>query len=1120
MQPGVGGALEAAPLIEVRPRAATPPLRRGDTTPPPLRHDATLAATGARSEKPTPRTQGAPDSPEAKATPPWVWPDDDPHREVLQQLYSMIDKAGSGNICTTELGHILLNLGEDVSDALVDEMVDLVDTDGDQEISFDEFFDIMTGKHGKLALATTGGAAPGTSSEARVVTKEQFVAFRQQQTGRDPEDLQTFEQLDPEDREKFEQLDTNNSGHIRRQDFVSEFGSVLTEKEHQQLHKKMEAGPDEAGVMSYHTKEIRYLFDQIDEDGGGTLDRDEVAALGAKMGQSMKRRHLVDAMSVMDPENTGDVTFDMFKNWLIDTGRHWSDLLVLPEGSVSAVRDTAEQLALLPGEDDDDHDADCPALVEWQRLSVLMRLMGSAIGLWGKPSEMYGLHILELEKKIARLQKPDTPQDTSEQDIDELMEELRKVAPRSPVLEKSKENTLDKLKVSEDSDLGLANAEDIEKEAKLKRFFFPPNGAIRTTWDMCVSAVHISLSVLLQRSILTTLAVDFYRVQVFLLAYLLIVIPLRIGFSIEVEPFSSAFWFDVAVDVYFLVDIAMNFRTPYYDPVSGLLVISQREISWAYARSWLLIDVVTCIPVSYIMMMIHGVEAAADGKQLRMLKSLRLMKLAKLMRITRIKRMLERHRERLRVVIATWSSLLLCSLILLFCHLIACIWYATGVSAQSPAETEMPGGKNTWTPGVDGWVYRRWGQACDDDAVHWSEEVVVDDDACVHPGTTSRYITAFYWALMSVSTVGYGDITANTDWEMMVTCLTMLFGALVFAGITGMLSARMMSQKGAIQLYNTKMDEVLNYVRDMKIPTHMRRRVESHYLKLWETKAIYNEQEILQRLPIAISGPVIDYLYMATMSTASLFTQQMDPSCPHGQEILVQIATQLSHEVATPNTCIIRQGEYGSKMYLIGDGEVDVYRTLYTVGVRLGRGERSAVRNERGRRNAVVQNATKDYASFPSAKRLALTVDEMAATDVGDKEGRKKVRLGRLGQKGFFGESAVMHTTRGVKTSAWSVRKRTIIARVPCSFHVLEKEALDRLRHTFPKLDEIMARIERKLDTPFEFDAQDSDTAQIPAADDLMTQLLQMKQEMAEQQASNESKLEQLIELVQRQSER
>eukprot|EP01046_Picozoa_sp_COSAG06_P087272 COSAG06_NODE_33780_length_484_cov_0.828571_1_plen_66_part_00 len=65
-----------------------------------------------------------------------------------------------------------------------------------------------------------------------------------------------------------------------------------------------------------------------------------------------------------------------------------------------------------------------------------------------------------------------------------------------------------------------------------------------------------------------------------------------------------------------------------------------------------------------------------------------------------------------------------------------------------------------------------------------------------------------------------------------------------------------------------------------------------------------------------------------------------------------------------------------------------------------------------------------------------------------------------------------------------------------------------------------MARIERKLDTPFEFDAQDSDTAQIPAADDLMTQLLQMKQEMAEQQASNESKLEQLIELVQRQSER
>ena len=63
----------------------------------------------------------------------------------------------------------------------------------------------------------------------------------------------------------------------------------------------------------------------MDEDGGGFLDKDEVALLGDKMGQGLQRRHLLDAMEAMDPAGTGEITFDMFKNWLIDSkdGRQW-----------------------------------------------------------------------------------------------------------------------------------------------------------------------------------------------------------------------------------------------------------------------------------------------------------------------------------------------------------------------------------------------------------------------------------------------------------------------------------------------------------------------------------------------------------------------------------------------------------------------------------------------------------------------------------------------------------------------------------------------------------------------------------------------------------------------------
>ena len=60
--------------------------------------------------------------------------------------------------------------------------------------------------------------------------------------------------------------------------------------------------------------------------------------------------------------------------------------------------------------------------------------------------------------------------------------------------------------------------------------------------------------------------------------------------------------------------------------------------------------------------------------------------------------------------------------------------------------------------------------------------------SCTAPTQTTRYFTSVYWALMTISTVGYGDIVAETDIEKLWAVSSMLFGALVFAAITGSLA--------------------------------------------------------------------------------------------------------------------------------------------------------------------------------------------------------------------------------------------------------------------------------------------------------------------------------------------
>ena len=75
-----------------------------------------------------------------------------------------------------------------------------------------------------------------------------------------------------------------------------------------------EPEPEQA-PMSAKERELRELFDEIDTDGGGTLDRGEIKALADKLGVAMSKRELDLAMKEMDEDGSGEVDFEEFAEW-------------------------------------------------------------------------------------------------------------------------------------------------------------------------------------------------------------------------------------------------------------------------------------------------------------------------------------------------------------------------------------------------------------------------------------------------------------------------------------------------------------------------------------------------------------------------------------------------------------------------------------------------------------------------------------------------------------------------------------------------------------------------------------------------------------------------------------
>ena len=322
---------------------------------------------------------------------------------------------------------------------------------------------------------------------------------------------------------------------------------------------------------------------------------------------------------------------------------------------------------------------------------------------------------------------------------------------------------------------------------------------------------------------------------------------------------------------------------------------------------------------------------------------LRLLKLGKLLRVARLVRIVERYSEYLRVVWNIVGGWILSIVIFFLSHVwtpivphrlhqlyytrfavvmhdcicasmltrrcmqtLACLWYYVGTVNQDQEGT---------APGEQGWVERYWGLSCEAQeellmepaAPAVSEDV---DAECMEPDRTTRYVTSVYWAMTTVSTVGYGDITAQTDIEKVASATTMLFGALIFAGITGQMTSRFVAGKGAVQIFNTRMDEIRQYLRDNNIPTQQRRQIEAHFSLLWGKAAIYDETEILALLPRTLRDPVVATIYIPLLTHVAAFNVLAHTS--KGREVLALISAELKSTVSMPRNIVMKEGDCAS----------------------------------------------------------------------------------------------------------------------------------------------------------------------------------------------------------------
>jgi potassium voltage-gated channel Eag-related subfamily H member 2 len=86
---------------------------------------------------------------------------------------------------------------------------------------------------------------------------------------------------------------------------------------------------------------------------------------------------------------------------------------------------------------------------------------------------------------------------------------------------------------------------------------------------------------------------------------------------------------DLIVDIMFVVDIIINFRTTYVDPKNNSIVSHPWKIALNYLKGWFLIDLIAAIPFELLLV---GNDTQEGGYLIGLLKTARLLRLVRVVR--------------------------------------------------------------------------------------------------------------------------------------------------------------------------------------------------------------------------------------------------------------------------------------------------------------------------------------------------------------------------------------------------------------------------------------------------------------------------------------------------------
>ncbi|KAJ9183450.1 hypothetical protein P3X46_007301 [Hevea brasiliensis] len=332
---------------------------------------------------------------------------------------------------------------------------------------------------------------------------------------------------------------------------------------------------------------------------------------------------------------------------------------------------------------------------------------------------------------------------------------------------------------------------------------------------------------------------------------------------------------DLVVDAFFAADIFLTFFVAYLDKSSYLLVDDHKKIALRYITSlWLPMDVASTLPFQLIYRIFTGKMSEADV--------FGILNLLRLWRLRRVSELFERLEKDTRFSYFFTRLFKLVSVTLFAVHSAGCFYFWLAAHHKNP--------ENTWI-GVQ---------------VHDFK----------HRSIWLGYIYSIYWSIVTLTTVGYGDLHAVNTGEKIFNMFYMLFNIGLTAYIIGNMTNLIVHSAFRTLVMRDSINEILRYASKNRLPEGLKDQMLAHMQLKFKTAELQQE-EVLEDLPKAIRSSIAQHLFRSTVENSYLFKRV-------SEDLITQLISEMKAEYYPPKVEIILQNEIPTDFYILVSGEVDV----------------------------------------------------------------------------------------------------------------------------------------------------------------------------------------------------